>query len=246
MTSDLLRLGACQLFDDEATRHRDSYDTTQGGEQIDWCYCPSATNTARRKQRSWIPPIRARETRDYAMKRLFGRLPPVSPTATGLVLAASGLVVVSESWYSPRIACESTQDTPSLVSAKVPKNRLIFLGSGSSTGCPRPLCTMLFNEKSLAESGSDPVLKELRDQFQEKCLVSKRATVGNPLHNKDYRNNPSLLIAQYDENTGQTKHVVIDVGKTFREASLRWFPYHGIAISTHHHLLPTLSPRRSP
>jgi hypothetical protein len=167
------------------------------------------------------------------MKRLFGRLPPVSPTAAGLVLAASGLVVVSESWYSPRIACESTQDTPSLVSAKVPKNRLIFLGSGSSTGCPRPLCTMLFNEKSLTESGSDPVLKELRDQFQEKCLVSKRATVGNPLHNKDYRNNPSLLIAQYDENTGQTKHVVIDVGKTFREASLRWFPYHGIG-SLHH------------
>ena len=121
------------------------------------------------------------------------------------------------------------------------QNRIIFLGTGSSTGCPKPLCTMLFNSSQTSfSSGSDKVFDEMRDIFRNKCDVSKRAIVGNPLHNKDYRNNPSLLIAQYDEKEGRMKHIIIDVGKTFRETALRWFPKHGIntldaVILTHEH-----------
>lgn len=80
----------------------------------------------------------------------------------------------------------------------------------------------------------------MRKEFLGKCNVSNKAILGNPVDNKDYRNNPSLLIAQYDEHDKRMKHIIIDVGKTFREASLRWFPVHGIdtldaVILTHEH-----------
>jgi phosphoribosyl 1,2-cyclic phosphodiesterase len=89
----------------------------------------------------------------------------------------------------------------------------------------------------------------------------------NPKGNKNYRNNPSLLIHHYpssslcsttiinnnntntNEKTGETatttsatpKNVIIDVGKTFRETSLRWFPEFGITsldaiVLTHQHM----------
>ena len=64
------------------------------------------------------------------------------------------------------------------------------------------------------------------------------AIEGDPKWNKNYRGNPSLLIANYEGDAPQ--HIVIDVGKTFREAALRWFPDNGInsldaVILTHEH-----------
>ena len=73
------------------------------------------------------------------------------------------------------------------------------------------------------------------------CQVSHLASRGDPKHNKDYRNNPSLLIHHYHPETGTYKNIIIDVGKTFREGSLRWFPEHDIQsldaiILTHEHM----------
>jgi phosphoribosyl 1,2-cyclic phosphodiesterase len=80
------------------------------------------------------------------------------------------------------------------------------------------------------------------------------ASIGDPRQNKNYRNNPSLLISHRNQDDGNLcngddgdnvddnddagdenhhernglKNVIIDVGKTFREGALRWMPRHGI------------------
>jgi phosphoribosyl 1,2-cyclic phosphodiesterase len=90
---------------------------------------------------------------------------------------------------------------------------------------------MLFNELAdcALSSSADEATEQTRALFRDKCNVSKRAIIGDPKTNKDYRNNPSLLIAHYDEEDDRIKHVIIDVGKTFRETSLRWFPKYGVS-----------------
>ena len=171
------------------------------------------------------------------------------------------------------------------------KNRLIFLGTGSSTGCPMPRCPMTFGNnnnttKRNTEYGdeiggsedrpnkdddddnnndnnkSDKEFQEYRRLLKDMCRVSNMAIQGgDPRFNRNYRNNPSLVIsltqnhqmtqqqqqqqheqrAEEDEETSiSTKNIIIDVGKTFREASLRWFPIHSIqsldaVILTHEH-----------
>ena len=68
------------------------------------------------------------------------------------------------------------------------------------------------------------------------CRTSNLAVEGgNPAANKNYRNNPSFLIATKEGN------VIIDVGKTFREGALRWMPKYQIRsidaiILTHEHM----------
>jgi hypothetical protein len=116
------------------------------------------------------------------------------------------------------------------LSKKRPK--LVFLGTGSSTGCPKPLCALLFQE----HAKSSPEQQE----FADICEVSNLAIKGDPKQNKDYRNNPSLLINHYEK--GESKNIVIDVGKTFREGALRWMPVHDIdsldaIVLTHHHMV---------
>jgi phosphoribosyl 1,2-cyclic phosphodiesterase len=144
-------------------------------------------------------------------------------------------------------------------------DRMIFLGSGSSTGCPRPLCPLLFsNSSSTTRSGNDDddgnhndvtivggqELKHLRDSMIHQCRTSILASRGNPIDNKDYRNNPSLLLSivdptsdvdDDDTNVVVRHNVIIDVGKTFREGALRWLPKHSIRsidaiILTHQHM----------
>lgn len=88
-------------------------------------------------------------------------------------------------------------------------SKLLFLGSGSSTGCPKPLCSLLFPEQNVGavtttttNSGSattgatENPSQHCRDQSAHAtaCRTSRLATRGDPRHNKDYRNNPSLLI----------------------------------------------------
>mmetsp|Transcript_7733 Transcript_7733/g.14588 ORF Transcript_7733/g.14588 Transcript_7733/m.14588 type:complete len:334 (+) Transcript_7733:1162-2163(+) len=97
----------------------------------------------------------------------------------------------------------------------------------------------------------------------DKCKTSIIASQGDPRFNKNYRNNPSLLISHRNQDdvndSSNGKHdnddkendppnqqqnelnnVIIDVGKTFREGALRWMPLHGIyhidgIVLTHEH-----------
>ena len=121
-------------------------------------------------------------------------------------------------------------------------NRLIFLGTGSSTGCPKPLCSMLFPTISKATKSNNKT--EKKNEASPFCNVSNLAIQGDPKTNKNYRNNPSFLIQQWDEKSNvetKPKNIIIDVGKTFREGALRWFPMLGIQsldaiVITHHHM----------
>lgn len=97
------------------------------------------------------------------------------------------------------------------------QSKIIFMGSGSSTGTPRPFCVY-------------------PDNLQlPKCRTSRLALSSVPELNKNYRGNPALLI-----QTAQHKNIQIDVGKTFRENVVRWYPRHNVnsldaVILTHGH-----------
>jgi phosphoribosyl 1,2-cyclic phosphodiesterase len=118
--------------------------------------------------------------------------------------------------------------------------RLIFLGTGSSTGCPKPVCVLKMPEQGQsAPATSSSSSSSMQDSSP--CQVSMKAVQGDPKSNKDYRNNPSLLVQHYDASTRSYKNIVIDTGKTFRETALRWFPKFGIKsldaiVLTHHHM----------
>ena len=111
------------------------------------------------------------------------------------------------------------------------KSQLVILGSGSSTGCPKPRCSI--NTRRLRGS----------------CDVSWEALMGDPVNNPNYRNNPSMLIRvappppppkkeegwwkrATDPRRGKREewrpprhsNYIIDVGKTFRETITRWGP----------------------
>jgi len=51
------------------------------------------------------------------------------------------------------------------------------------------------------------------------CLASRMAMVGSPESNRNYRGNPSLVV-----HTPADTFVQFDVGKTFRENMVRWYP----------------------
>lgn len=92
------------------------------------------------------------------------------------------------------------------------------------------------------------------ERMKSSCKVSSMATRGDPRFNKDYRGNPSLLIVHRNNDTvdgsvktdgesetKDSKTIVIDVGKTFTENSLRWMPEHGLTsldavVLTHEHM----------
>uniref|UniRef100_A0A7S1UYI7 Metallo-beta-lactamase domain-containing protein n=1 Tax=Grammatophora oceanica TaxID=210454 RepID=A0A7S1UYI7_9STRA len=174
----------------------------------------------------------------------------------GCDLAASGLFVYGATLFflpPTSVSAESSfqqqelrrqQRTSSLYTqceSNPRQSKLIFLGTGSSTGCPRPLCSLLFQDKRPQSNEEDEELQTLQDQFQRYCRVSNIAIQGDPRKNKNYRNNPSLLIHHYEHGGPVAKNVIIDVGKTFRETALRWLPLHGVrsldaVILTHHHM----------
>ena len=154
-------------------------------------------------------------------------------------------------------ACENANKNHKTFSRN---NRLIFLGTGSSTGCPRPSCPLLFS----SAAPSTPALEQMRQEWRDRCRTSNLAMRGGtPRTNKNYRNNPSLLLSivttietdpditcnhtTTDSNqlpaaaVTTTKNIVIDTGKTFREGALRWMPLLGITsldaiVLTHHHM----------
>eukprot|EP00929_Paragymnodinium_shiwhaense_P019288 TRINITY_DN13212_c0_g2_i1.p1 TRINITY_DN13212_c0_g2~~TRINITY_DN13212_c0_g2_i1.p1 ORF type:complete len:357 (+),score=49.23 TRINITY_DN13212_c0_g2_i1:75-1145(+) len=101
------------------------------------------------------------------------------------------------------------------------KSRLIFTGTGNSTGTPRPICLMT-------------------GKGDEQCRVSHMAMRGAPDRNRNYRLNPGMLI-QHVSKADRSMHCIqIDIGKTYREAVLRWYPRFGVphvdaVIITHDH-----------
>ena len=124
---------------------------------------------------------------------------------------------------------------------------------------------MLFPESTVAtiHNENDPEILVRQKQYVTACHTSRMALQGDPSTNKNYRNNPSLLIqytvptAIHDSNGDdhnscnnnnraapcgwRRRNVVIDVGKTFRETALRWMPRHNIrsldaVLLTHHHM----------
>jgi len=100
-------------------------------------------------------------------------------------------------------------------------SRIVFTGTGNSTGTPRPACLMQI------------------DRCDPACRVSNMAMEGSPERNRNYRGNPGLLI-QYFSQDSVMRNYQIDTGKTYRESLLRWYPRFGVpwidaVILTHDH-----------
>jgi phosphoribosyl 1,2-cyclic phosphodiesterase len=143
--------------------------------------------------------------------------------------------------------CDGVQSNTSNAAVQPPVSKLVVLGSGSSTGCPKPLCAILYAHPTTTTGEEDDGSREAeavtRMKYENlvKCGASAKATVGDPRSNKNYRNNPSFLISLVDPDTNVRQNVIIDVGKTFREGALRWLPTAGIQsidsiILTHEHM----------
>lgn len=159
--------------------------------------------------------------------------------ALGVVAATSTFLCLSNDDFknshiqlSP-VLCESSKSAK----GEGDGNKLVFLGSGSSMGCPIGEC--MFTLASKADNGSNSSTDSSSRFFPQKCKISHLASQGDPKQNKNYRNNPSFLIHHFHEGT--YKNIIIDVGKTFREGALRWFPDHNIQsldaiILTHEHM----------
>jgi phosphoribosyl 1,2-cyclic phosphodiesterase len=196
-------------------------------------------------------------------------VPSSSPYALAMVMTAGGMMYYQQhscgkmqcesSNYSP--TPEATTTSTSESSTKTPLNRIVFLGTGSSTGCPRPLCAMLFplTDDNDNDNTVPSFIRQQQEQMRDQCKVSALSMQGDPRHNPNYRGNPSLLIqftppssssssttttttTSNDDNdsVSHVKNVVIDAGKTFREHSLRWFPHYKVytldgVILTHEH-----------
>ena len=208
-----------------------------------------------------------------------------SPSARAAASATAATVVATiwldgeEQNFGAVTSCEQSTKT-STSTSRGPK--LLFLGSGSSTGCPKPLCALAFPDKSANANGSDedgglgyscscrdtgggggssslaanndddPALAALQEQLGNTCRTSKLAAIGDPRNNKNYRNNPSLLISHQNNDDDQAfgtfgeeptpiRNVIIDCGKTFRETAIRWMPPNGIRsldaiVLTHEHM----------
>ncbi|KAL2930671.1 hypothetical protein RDABS01_036081 [Bienertia sinuspersici] len=100
-----------------------------------------------------------------------------------------------------------------------PSSSLIFLGTGCSSAVPNAMC--------LIQPSHPP------------CTVCSQSLSIPPDKNPNYRGNTSLLI-DYCQSSGEHSYILIDVGKSFREAVLRWFTFHKIPrvdsiILTHEH-----------
>mmetsp|Transcript_3128 Transcript_3128/g.4831 ORF Transcript_3128/g.4831 Transcript_3128/m.4831 type:complete len:186 (-) Transcript_3128:571-1128(-) len=103
-------------------------------------------------------------------------------------------------------------------------SQVLFLGTGSSIGTPIPIHLMKDAPKN--------------SRLTNNYLVSRKAALGDPRFNKNYRCNPSILIRyKHDEDE---KNIVVDMGKTFRESVVRWFPANHVThvdavVLTHGH-----------
>ena len=142
------------------------------------------------------------------------------------VVAASSFVASSSSSRADSATITNTPATAVTRNAPtlpLTSSSITFLGTGSSTGCPRSSC--LYSNSSIPD---------------DHCRISKLAVSGDPLTNPNYRNNPSLLI-HYSKEGKSSLNIVIDAGKTFRESLTRWLPSLQIPsvdaiVLTHEHM----------
>mmetsp|Transcript_2556 Transcript_2556/g.5324 ORF Transcript_2556/g.5324 Transcript_2556/m.5324 type:complete len:352 (-) Transcript_2556:313-1368(-) len=137
--------------------------------------------------------------------------------AVGFACAAGGAASLYHTYPGTQLANSERNDSTCSRAEKPSTGRLVVLGCGSSTGVPRPFCLFDDNKDS------------------DKCKVSRLALLGPPEENRNYRGNPSLLV-----QTPAGKTIQIDVGKTFRENAVRWYPRFGVnsvdaVILTHGH-----------
>ena len=159
--------------------------------------------------------VEDREDR-WAM-RSFGPLLFVS-------LPSVAVLAYSTSPSSSSSSSSASSSSSSLVgNAEVITDRLIFLGTGSSSGLPHPYHLMNPEQAS-------------SEMEKNQVQVSLKGAEGDPRYNKNYRCNPSLLVQCRE----QKKNIIIDTGKTFRESILRWFPKYEVSsvdaiILTHGH-----------
>ncbi|KAL7419605.1 hypothetical protein Q5752_005517 [Cryptotrichosporon argae] len=132
--------------------------------------------------------------------------------------------------------------------------QVLFMGTGTSTGLPIACC--LSNVPNLAGGVGDYVsalsaayrAAPRRGQYDAnagwprnvKCPLCRAAVdVDVPDGWKNRRGNPGLVLRKKNSN-GQYRNVVVDVGKTFRDQSLRLFPRWGVqsidaVLITHGH-----------
>lgn len=141
-------------------------------------------------------------------------------------------------------------------------SKLVFLGTGSSSGVPSPLCLVGARAppRHGARQGLAPYVRRggggNGNGDMGGCLVCLSCAGVDPRFAKNYRCNPSLLLlVEGDERedasnangegvgtiAGPSRRVVqIDCCKTFRESMLRWYPEHGVdrldaVVLTHEH-----------
>jgi phosphoribosyl 1,2-cyclic phosphodiesterase len=195
----------------------------------------------------------------------------MAAAAAAAATSIFGVLTCSASQYNntnwndkTQLEAESSQSSSSLHRGDIDNRpRLIFLGTGSSTGCPKPICTMTYHHRIMDRTnsrGEEVVVEEEEEEEEDgnknnqirshphppieesMCQVSIMASQGNdPITNKNYRNNPSLLVQHYDRQQQRYRNIVFDTGKTFRETALRWFPIYGVRsldaiVLTHHHM----------
>mmetsp|Transcript_10436 Transcript_10436/g.18792 ORF Transcript_10436/g.18792 Transcript_10436/m.18792 type:complete len:355 (-) Transcript_10436:9-1073(-) len=137
-----------------------------------------------------------------------------------LLPSARRLVPSSATASCASFVCDGPDEPISPEPVAPNRSRIVFTGTGNSTGIPLPHCLLGMKD--------DP-----------ECVVSQLAMRGSPDRNRNYRGNPALLI-QHRSATGRLSNIQIDVGKTFRESTLRWYPRFGVdhleaVIITHDH-----------
>lgn len=121
------------------------------------------------------------------------------------------------------------EDATTAVDEIRPMSRIVFLGTGNSTGTPRPSCVM--------------------NPRQPHCETSLMAILGHPKLNRNYRCNPSLLVQYKKTTAGEEevsapqagfKNIQIDCGKHYRESLCRIYPEFNVdgvdaVVLTHDH-----------